>query len=147
MERPLWRILLAIGILVVALHRLGMAGLALMGESTPVLLAAHAAEAAAALVAALGLWLGRRWTAPAILALGVAFGATALLDGFYLGVVPPAAAVAQLLVAVFAGGALALAVRRELTSPAILGDADDPPPSERPEGHGRRDRSPRHGQA
>lgn len=137
MERPLWRILLAIGILVVALHRAAMAGVTLLADAEPVLLAGHVAEAGTALAVALGLWLGHRWTAGAILALGLAFGATALLEGFYLGVVPPAAAVAQVLVAAFAAGALALAVRRELHSPTVMGDADDPPDARRrrPEDH------------
>jgi hypothetical protein len=129
MDRPLWRILLPILILVLALHRAGLAAFQVLGpaeERAGVLLLAHGAEAVAAIAAALGLWLGRTWAAWAILALGVALGATGLLQAFYLGVRPPAAAVAQLLAAALGAGALGLLIRRELAHPAVLGDADDP---------------------
>lgn len=126
MDRPLWRILLPILILVLGIHRAGLAAMALLGDLHASLGIAHGAEAVIAVAAAVGLWLGRAWSAGAVVALGVALGASALLEGFYLGVRPPVAAVAQLLVAALAAGALGLLIRRELRAPAVLGDADDP---------------------
>lgn len=129
MDRPLWRILLPILILVLALQRAGLAAFQVIGpaeERAAALLLGHGAEVVAAVAAALGLWLGRTWAAWAIFGLGVALGATALLQAFYLGVRPPASAVAQLLAAALGAGALGLLIRRELAHPAVLGDADDP---------------------
>lgn len=131
MDRPLWRILLPVLILVVAVHRGVLAVVMGLGDAPGVLVAAHVVEAALAVAAALGLWLGHTWVTGAILGLGVAIGATALLEAFYVGVRPPAAAVAQLVVAAFAAGALAVLIRRELVAPAVRGDADDPAHAER----------------
>jgi hypothetical protein len=143
MDRPLWRILLPILVLVLALHRAGLAAMTLLGDE-PVLFLGHAAETLAALAVAIGLWLGHAWAGGAVLALGVALGATALLEAFYVGVRPPAAAVAWFLAAAVGAGALGLLIRRELRDPTVLGDADDPPGARatRPE-----DRYPRHHRA
>lgn len=126
MERPLWRILLPILLLVFAVNRGGSVAMALLGEASGLLAAAHSAESAAACAAALGVWLGRPWGAAFVLVLALALGATALLEAFFLGVRPAAAAIAQLIVVALGGGALALLMRRELIEPRRRGDADDP---------------------
>lgn len=112
MDRPLWQILLTIFLVGFALHRAALA--ATIGTLEPVLLIAYALETGTALVAATGLWLGRRWTPAAVVVLGVAVAATAILEGFSLGVVPPAAAISEVAVAAVATAALAWVMRREL---------------------------------
>jgi len=55
--------------------------------ASPVLLALFAAQAVCALAAAVGVWRGERWAAGLVIALGVAVAATAVFEGFVLGIV------------------------------------------------------------
>ena len=41
-----------------------------------------------ALTAAVGIWRGQRWTAGAVVTLGIAVAATSIFEGFILGIVP-----------------------------------------------------------
>lgn len=114
MERPLWQILLTL-LLLGFLVRRGAVGVMLYldGAAPAGLVGAYVAQVAIGLVAAAGLWLGRRWVLAALLVLGVAIGGTALLESL-LGLRPILAAVAELLVVALGIGALFLILRHEL---------------------------------
>ena len=116
MERPLWQILLPLFALGFVLRQAAVAFAvgAGAGGTEPVVLAAHGLQGVAALAFCVGVWQGRRWTIAALLALGAAVAATALLEGFVLGIVPPLAAVTTTLIAAVATAGLALVLRHEL---------------------------------
>jgi hypothetical protein len=80
MGRPLWQILLPIGLLSLAVHRAGALVIAFEQALPTVLVAAFAWQVVAALAVALGLYLGRRWTIGAAVVLGAALVGGALLQ-------------------------------------------------------------------
>lgn len=55
--------------------------------TAPALLACLLVEAVAAFVAAVGLWLGRRWAAVATIVLGAAIAATNLIESAFFGII------------------------------------------------------------
>lgn len=59
----------------------------LVAPSSPVLPVAYIIQTILALVAAVGVWLGRSWAANVILALGAIVAATWLIQAFALGIV------------------------------------------------------------
>jgi hypothetical protein len=65
----------------------------------PLLLIGFVLQVMCALAAAIGVWRNRRWAASAVLLLGASIAATALIEGFVLGIV---AYLRALLVAVLA---------------------------------------------
>ena len=71
----------------------------LVGPPMPFLLIGFVLQVVCALAAAIGVWRGRRWAASAVLLLGASIAATALIEGFVLGIV---AYLHALLVAVLA---------------------------------------------
>lgn len=114
MHRPLWQIFLCLFLLAFIARRVAVAFLVRAEGFEPVLVAAYALQVAAGLAVVVGLWLARSWTIGAVLALGVLVGATALFEGFFLGLMPGVAAVSQLLVVAVATGLLVLLLRHEL---------------------------------
>ena len=113
MDRPLWQILIPIFLLGVAAHRalLGFALFASQLGATVALL--YALQIAAAIATALAIWQGRTWAVAALLTLGILLAAGALLEGFWLGLRPPLASVAEVMMIALSTGALALVFRRE----------------------------------
>jgi hypothetical protein len=124
MDRPLWQIILTMLLAAVALHRL-VAG-ALLYADASVLLAASALQGVAAAVAAVGMWRGRHWVVGALIVLGVTVVATAVLAAFFLGIVPPLAAISQGLVAALAAGALAVIAHLEFREGGVPRESADP---------------------
>lgn len=127
MARPLWQILLPIFALAFALYRGALA--AAIGPRAPhgssLFFFAFAFQAAAALVVALGIWLGRRWAAGAVVILGVAVAATAILQVYAVGATAAFAAMSEVLVAALGTGALAYVLRREFGTVHPPGESRD----------------------
>ena len=71
----------------------------LVAPPVPLLLIGFVLQVVCALAAAIGVWRGRPWAAGAVVLLGVSIVATALIEGFVLGIV---AYLRALLVAVLA---------------------------------------------
>ena len=113
MHRPLWQIFLTIFVVGFALQRAAVASVLFLDGSSTALLAGYVFQCLAAGAAALGLWLGRAWAPGAILGVGVAVAATALL-GAMLGTHVPVVAVSEVLVAAVSAGTLFVVLRREL---------------------------------
>jgi hypothetical protein len=59
----------------------------LVGPSVPGLLIGFVFQAACGLAAAIGVWLGRRWAAGAVVLLGASIAGTWLFEAFVLGLV------------------------------------------------------------
>ena len=118
MQRPLWQSFLSLFLVAFVVRRAAVVFLVRGEGPDAALVLAYALQGAAGLAAAVGLWWTRPWAIAAVLALGVAVGATVLLEGFFLGLLPRLAAVTQLLLAAAATGGLVLLLRRE------LGEAD-----------------------
>lgn len=114
MHRPLWQIFLCLLLLAFVLRRTAVAFLVRAEGLDPALVAVYALQMAAGAAAVAGLWWARPWAIGAVIALGIAVGASVLLETFYLGLVPPLAALAQLLLVALATGGLALILRYEL---------------------------------
>jgi hypothetical protein len=86
-ERPLTSILIA-GVLAAygvwhAIYAITM----LPAPSSALLLLAFILQAVLAILAAIGVWRQRRWAAAAVLGLGAAVAATALVEAFVLGII------------------------------------------------------------
>ena len=113
MDRPLWQTLIPLFLIGVAAHRAAL-GFALdatqMGTAVVML---YGLQTAAALAAAIAIWLGRAWAVGVLVALGTILGGAVLLEGFWLGLRPPIAAVSELLIIALSTGALAFVFRRE----------------------------------
>jgi len=71
----------------------------LVGPPMPLLLSGFVLQVVCAIAAAIGIWRGRPWAAGVVALLGVSIAATALIEGFVLGIV---AYLRALLVAVLA---------------------------------------------
>src|SRR5262249_50857922 len=95
-------------------HRAALGFVLYASQIDPALVAAYGLQAATALGAAVAMFFGRPWTVGVLLALGVMLAAASLLEGFWLGLRPPVAAVSEVMVIGLSTGALALAMRREL---------------------------------
>jgi hypothetical protein len=59
----------------------------LPGLTSPLLLLAFALQAVLAILAAVGVWRQKRWAGAALLLLGAAIAATALIEAFVLGII------------------------------------------------------------
>ena len=78
-----------VALALVALGAVGvLRGLALLGVAGPVPLATELAIALLALLAGVGLWRRSAWAPAAIVALGIGFAVTRLVDAFVLGIRP-----------------------------------------------------------
>jgi hypothetical protein len=120
MDRPLWQILLSLLIAGLALQR-GAALLALHAAGGGVegaALGLFAVQGAAALLAALGIFLGSAWAIAALVALGGVLVASTALEAFWLGIRSPIGAVSTMLIVALSTAALALVLRHEFSSPA-----------------------------
>jgi len=113
-DRPLWQILLPLMLVGLAVQRAAVGTALFAGELGSVIVVAYVLQGLAAVAAAVGVWLGRRWTVGALLTLGAMLIASALLEGFWLGVRPPLASVGEILIVTLSTGALVLVLRREL---------------------------------
>jgi len=135
MDRPLWQTLLGIFVVGLAVRSAAVAYVCFHSDVGAELLGpAYAAQAVAAAVTALGLFLGRRFVLAALVLLGITVAGIAILEGFVLGVQPALFALSQVLVAALATAALFYVLDRELGSPAdrrALGIRDDPRPARR----------------
>lgn len=114
MDRPLWQMILSFFLVAFAVHRGAAAAMAWLGEAHPALFLAFAAETLAALATAVGLWFGRRWVIFALVVLGIAIAATAILESVVIGAAAIPYAAARVLVAALGTGALAMVLRHEL---------------------------------
>jgi succinate-acetate transporter protein len=88
----------------------------LQGPSSPGLLILFVFQAVCALAAAVGVWRGQRWTAGAVVALGVAVAATSVFEGFILGIVPYLRVVLVVVAALVATMSIAAFVNRSPAS-------------------------------
>jgi hypothetical protein len=122
MDRPLWQILIPIFLLGVAAHRAALGFALYASHMGPAVVAAYGLQIAAALVTALAIWQGRPWAAGVLLVLGMLLAATALLEGFWLGLRPPIASVGEVMMIALSTGALALVFRREFGSDPDRGE-------------------------
>jgi hypothetical protein len=122
MDRPLWRIVLPILLLAFAVQRAGAAAIA-WSAAPRVVAAAVAGEALLAVIAAIAIWAGARWSGAAILGLGIAIAASAALMVFLLGAAALPAAASRILVAALAAGAFFWVLRGELGGGADRPDA------------------------
>ena len=125
MHRPLWQILLAIFLVGFAVRRAAVGFVLSEGDLEPSLFVAYGLQAAVAIAAAIGLWLGRPWTIAAVLVLGVTVVAAALLE-VWLGVRPAITAVGEVLIVGLSTGALALVLRHEFRGERGSFDRADP---------------------
>lgn len=114
MDRPLWQILLSLFFVGLAIQRGATGAVLQLSDQGPAVLAAYAVQVVLALATALGLWLGRTWTIPALLALAGALAVSALIESFWLGVRPPVAAISQIAIVVLSACGLAYLLRHEL---------------------------------
>jgi hypothetical protein len=144
MDRPLWQVFLTLFVVAFVVPRGAIAGVVLLHGSASTLLIGYLCQTAAALLAAVGLWLDRAWASRAILALGFAAAATALVE-VVVGVRPAALAASQVLVAAVSAAILCLILRRAFGPPGAGGDASSlrapglsSRPIGRPPGHRRR---------
>lgn len=113
MERPLWQILFTLSFVGFALQRV-VVGFALHeGAIHPVLFATFALQCVLAVLVAVGMWFGRKWTVGALLTLGALLVAAALQTGFWLDLHPPVASLSEAIIVALVTGALALALRYE----------------------------------
>lgn len=113
MDRPLWQILLSLFFVGLAIQRGATGAVLQLSDQGPAVLAAYAVQVVLALATALGLWLGRTWTIPALLALAGALAVSALIESFWLGVRPPVAAISQIAIVVLSACGLAYLLRHE----------------------------------
>jgi|SRR5688572_20362622 len=122
MDRPLWQTLIPLFLIGVAAHRaaLGFALHATHIEYAVVVL--YGLQTSAAIAAAIAIWLGRMWAVGMLIALGVILAGAVLLEGFWLGLRPPLAAVSELLIIALSTAALSFVLRREF---APGGDRDE----------------------
>jgi hypothetical protein len=81
MDRPLWRIVLAIVLLAFGLER-GALAFAASASGPDAAVLCLALEAAAGVAAALGVFLAAAWAPASLIGLGVVLAATALLEAF-----------------------------------------------------------------
>jgi hypothetical protein len=115
-DRPLWRIVLPILLLSFAAHRAGAAAIA--WSAVPRALAlASGAEAAAALLAALGLFFGGRPATVGVAAFGVVVAAHALLLVWLLGAPALFPALSRILAVAIGTGFFLWVVRTEISPP------------------------------
>jgi hypothetical protein len=113
MDRLMWRVLVPLVLIVFAFQRGEHAALA--APYVPLsLLTALVLQALAILAAALGIFLGRRWTATAGVTFGAAAAATVVLQISVLGIGGLTLAASQILVATLGAAALAWLARREI---------------------------------
>jgi hypothetical protein len=84
----------------------------LPGPSAPALLFLFVLQTLCALAAAVGVWRGQRWTAGAVVALGVAVAGTSVFEGFVLGIVPYLRVVLVVVVALVGAAGIAAFVNR-----------------------------------
>jgi hypothetical protein len=116
MDRPLWQILIPIFLLGVAAHRAALGFALYASHMGPAIAMAYGLQTAAALATALAIWLGRAWAVGVLVVLGISLAAAAILEGFWLGLRPPIASVAEMMMIALSTGALALVFRREFGS-------------------------------
>jgi hypothetical protein len=124
--RPLWRIVLAVILASFSLHRGAAAYMAHTGEFGEGLALGLAAQSAAGLATAAGVWLGRRWVLGCVVALGVALLALPVLAAFTHGTAAALSALSAAAVFGLGAAALFLFLRHELAperrrSPARAG--------------------------
>jgi len=112
-DRPLWQILLAIALLGLAVQRGAVAAVAFGGAAPREVAIASAVEAAVAVLAAIGLWVGGRAARMGVVALGVAVAAHAAILVWVFGAPAVPAAVGRILLAALSAGALFWVLRRE----------------------------------
>jgi hypothetical protein len=112
MDRPLWRIVLAIVLLAFGLER-GALAFAASGSGPDAAVLCLALEAAAGVAAALGVFLAAAWAPASLIGLGVVLAATALLEAFAWGIRPPLAAIGQVVATGIGCGVLAVLVSRD----------------------------------
>jgi membrane protease YdiL (CAAX protease family) len=113
MDRPLWQIVLAFLLLFFAVQRGAVAAAGYLASGAPALTAAYAGSALASIVAALGIWLGRGWARGAVVALGIAVVATALLQGATFGAAAFPGTATEVILAALGTGALVMVLGRE----------------------------------
>jgi hypothetical protein len=112
--RPLWRIVLPVILASFALHRGAAAYMAHEGELGDGLALGLAAQAAAGLATALGVWFGRRWVLGCIVVLGATALALPLLAALAQGTAAALSGLAAGLVLALGAAALFFLLRREL---------------------------------
>jgi hypothetical protein len=113
-DRPLWQIVLALMVAGTGVQRGGVAALAFLEDGPSLVTLALALEAAAFLVAALGLWIGGRAALRGALALGVCLVAGALAIAVAGGAQAVPNAIGRAFFGVAASAGLAFIVRTEL---------------------------------
>lgn len=111
-DRPLWRIIVPLVILSVAMHRAAAGAIVYLSEVPSGLVVGYGLQAMAALGVALGLFLGRRWTQGALILFGISLAGTAVVEGFLLGMGAAPMAASQVLVAVLLTVAGSMILRR-----------------------------------
>jgi len=112
-DRPLWRIVLPILLLAFAAHRAGAAAIGWSAAPRPLALASGA-EAAAAVLAALGLFFGGRLATVGVAALGVVMAAHAILLVWLLGAPALFPAMSRILAVAVGTGFFLWVVRTEI---------------------------------
>jgi hypothetical protein len=114
--RPLWRIVLAVMLASFALHRGAAAYMAWTGELGEGLAAGLAAQAAAGLATAVGVWLGRRWVLGCVLVLGATMLVLPVLAALTHGAAAAVTALSATLGFGLGTAALYFYLRHELTA-------------------------------
>jgi hypothetical protein len=112
--RPLWRIVIAVMLASFALHRGAAAYMAHEGGLGGEFALGFAAQAAAGLATAAGLWLGRRWVLGCVVVLGLTLIALPLLTAFTHGTAAALSALSAALVFGLGAAALFFVLRHEL---------------------------------
>jgi hypothetical protein len=87
----------------------------LVGTPMPLMLILFIAQACAAILGAVGVWRGSPWAPPVVILLGAAVAATAIVEGFVLGIVSFDHALGVGLVALLITLAIALFVKHRRT--------------------------------
>lgn len=115
MNRPVLLKLIGVVFAIYGIYRALLLPALFVVPTAPALLACLLIETVAAFVAAVGLWLDRRWAAVATIVLGAAIAATGLIESAFFGIIALDRAIlvgaAAILVALLIA---ALAMRRRI---------------------------------
>ena len=107
-------LLIAVALVGYGLYRALFIPAMLVGPQVPLLLLGFLLQVMFGIVAGVGVWRGARWAAVAVVLLGASIAATALIEGFILGIVANLSALLEALVALVVTFLLGAYVNAEL---------------------------------
>jgi hypothetical protein len=111
MNRPLWRIMVHIGLLAFCIHRGAAAMVLHLSGASPVLVVATALQVVAGLYASMAIFFGRAMVTSAMV-LGATIALTAVLQLAIVGSAAAPAAISQVFVAIVATAGFVFLIRR-----------------------------------